>query len=63
VCLVFEMRRGKWNGWKELAGICEFGETDLEVSSGQGVVRSGWWRETQERRTGALLIASENHIL
>jgi hypothetical protein len=30
--LSFERETGKWSGWKELAGICEFGETDY-VSS------------------------------
>ena len=25
--LSFERETGKWSGWKELAGICEFGET------------------------------------
>ena len=26
----FELRRNKWNGWKELAGIWEFGETETD---------------------------------
>ena len=30
----FELRRNKWNGWKGLAGIWEFGETKSEKSLG-----------------------------
>jgi hypothetical protein len=30
----FELRRNKWNGWKGLAGIWEFGETKTEKSLG-----------------------------
>jgi len=29
--LSFERETGKWSGWKELAGIWEFGETDISI--------------------------------
>jgi hypothetical protein len=32
--LSFERETRKWSGWKRLAGIWEFGETELEVSGG-----------------------------
>jgi hypothetical protein len=32
IILSFEREMGKWSGWKELAGICEFGETDYVPS-------------------------------
>ena len=33
----WNVRRGKWSGWKGLAGFLKFGETD------GGIVGSGYW--------------------
>ena len=32
IILSFEREAGKWSDWKELPGICEFGETDYVPS-------------------------------
>jgi hypothetical protein len=32
IVLSFERETGKWSGWKGLAGICEFSETDCVPS-------------------------------